>query len=702
MQPLVMRLSAGIVCLFTFLVPEAGAQAQPPAKPFDLIEWNGGQLIYGVDYYPEHWEESQWEKDAAMMKAAGINFVRLAEFAWVKMEPAEGQFDFAWLDRAIKVLNAQGIKVMLGTPTASPPAWLYARYPDVAATDQNGVRYRYGSRRNVCIHSPNYIAATQRIVTAMAEHYKNHAGVIGWQIDNELGDPLCYDSNCRAAFQRWCRAKFKTLSALNKAWGTIFWGHTYQSWSEIPLPWNTLSNTHNPSLALDHRRFNSAAMRDYLKLQVDLLRKIAPRQPITHNDMGMYDGLDYYQFNEPLDFVSWDNYPMFREDYSDYSGPGLGHDLMRGSKNNQNFMVMEQQGGLPGWNIFWGRQSAPGLYRAWAYQAIAHGADGICYFRWRTSRYGTEQYWQGVLDQDSYPNARYKIVSQTGNELGRLADLLKGSKRVSSVAMLVSPDSRWAFHIQPLVKDFHYNRQLGLYYAALVRAGLNVDVLFPQSDFSGYKVIVAPSLFIADPALVEKLRAFVKEGGTLVLSYRSGVKDENNVVTNQTLPGPFAEMAGIAIHDFDPQTNQEQEVVDLEGERHPAKVWFDVIDTTTAESLATYGKGYYEGKTAVSQNRYGNGSVVYVGTEFSSRSAYSKLVDYLASQIGLERGPRPPEGVEIAAREKAGRKILFLINYTEKPQSVYLDHEMQNALTGGTEPREVALPAFDLKVLTTP
>jgi beta-galactosidase len=365
-------------------------------------------------------------------------------------------------------------------------------------------------------------------------------------------------------------------------------------------------------------------------------------------------------------------------------------------------MIMEQQGGLPGWNVFWGRQAAPGLYRAWSYQSVAHGADGICYFRWRTSRYGTEQYWQGVLDQDSYPNARYQIVAQTGKELGKLTELLQGSKVVSSVALLVSPDSRWAFRIQPLVNNFDYNRQLGLYYAAFRRLGFNVDVLFPQSDFTSYKIIVAPSLFVVDKPLAEKLAAFVKNGGTLVLSYRSGVKDEHNVVTDQPLPGPLAELAGVAIHDFDPQTNQEQEVVDVEGERYPARVWFDVLDPTTAEVLATYSKGYYAGKAAATLNRFGQGSVVYLGTEFSSPAAYSKLANFLAGQNGMAVGPSLPDGVEMAVREKAGKKILFLLNYTEKTQAVALDQAYQNALTGESEARDVQIPAFDVKVLTTP
>jgi len=687
-----------LAAIFVLTRVLACAQTQAPSKPFDLIEWNNGKLVYGVDYYPEHWEENQWEKDAAMMQAAGINFVRLAEFAWVRIEPAEGRFDFAWLDRALRVLNTHGIKAMLGTPTASPPAWLYAKYPDIAATDENGVRYRYGSRRNYCLHSANFVAATQRIVTAMAQRYKNHAGVIGWQIDNELGGPECFDAASRAAFQRWCHKKHKTLEALNKAWGTIFWGHTYHSWSEIPLPWNTLGKTHNPSLALDHARFHHDSTCDYLKLQVEILRKLAPKQGITHNAMGMYDNVDYSRLFAPLDFVAWDNYPMFGEDYANYFGSGLAHDLMRGSKNNQNFMVMEQQGGLPGWSVFRGRQAAPGLYRAWAYQAAAHGADGVCYFRWRTSRYGTEQYWQGILDQDSYPNARYQIISQTGKEFAQLAALLQGSRVVSPVALLVSPDSRWGFRIQPLVKDFNYNRQLGLYYGAFRRAGMNVDVVFPQSDFSTYKIIVAPSLFVVDRRLVEKLTNFVKEGGTLILTYRSGVKDENNVVTNQTLPGPLAELAGIAIHDFDPQTNQEQEVVGRDGLRSRARVWFDILTPTTAQPLLTYEKGYYAGKVAMTGNQFGKGRVYYVGTELTPEAclAGARLE---ARGAGIPLGPELPEGVEYAARVKDGKEILFLINYTDKAQTVRLSDSYLNALTSTPEPTEVSIPAFDVKVL---
>jgi beta-galactosidase len=683
------------------VVPTAGAQERVASKPFDLIEWNDGKLPYGVDYYPEAWDESQWEKDTTMMQEAGINFVRLAEFAWVKMEPQEGHFNFDWLDRALKVLNAHGIKAVLGTPTASPPAWLYEKYPDIAAMDPNGNRYRYGSRRNYCLHNSAFIAATRRIVTAMAEHYKDHPGVIGWQIDNELGDPKCFDPISRAAFQKWCQHKYQTLDALNQAWGTIFWGHTCQAWSEIPLPWNTLFNAHNPSLALDFDRFQSDSTHEYLDFQAAILRATAPRQAITHNEMGMYSGVDYYDLNRSLDFVAWDNYPMTGKDYAQYTGPGLAHDLMRGSKNNQNYIMMEQEGGLPGWSEFRGRQAPPELYRVWAYQSVAHGADGVCYFRWRTSRYGTEQYWQGILDQDSYPNSRYKIVAQTGKELAKLTELLQGSKVVSSVAMLVSPDSRWAFEIQPLVEDFHYDRQLHDFYDAIRRAGVSVDVAFPQSDLSTYRVVVAPALFVVDQSLADKLTAFVTNGGTLILTFRSGVKDEHNVVTNRTLPGAFAGLAGVAIHEFDPQLNEEQEVVGP-GESHfPARVWSDILEPTTAKVVATYAKGHYAGKAAVTENRVGKGWVYYVGTESASPFFYDRLVASAAQKNALALNTKLPQGVEVAARQKAGTKILFLLNYTSSPQTVPLDQACHNALTGKTEPMDVQVPPYDVKVLTT-
>ncbi len=693
-----------------FLLPLAmaigtgAARAQPPRKPaapakrFDLIRWNHGQFIYGADYYPEAWPERQWEQDARRMQAAGINFVRLGEFAWVKMEPAEGRFDFAWLDRALQVLAAHGIRAVLGTPTAAPPAWLYAKYPDIAAVNREGIRYRFGSRRNYSLLNPHFLAATRAIVTAEAEHYKNNPAVLGFQIDNELGNPYCYDHYCRAAFQAWLRRKYHRLDALNRAWGTIFWGHTYTAWTEIPLPWNTLFGVVNPSLALDYDRFFSQTTRRYLDFQARILRRIAPAKAITTNEMGMFDAVDYSRLNTAIDFAAWDNYPMFDQRHSDYFGPALAHDLMRGSKAGRNFMVMEEEAGLPGWTTFWGRQAAPRLYRVWAYQAIAHGADGVCYFRWRTSRYGTEQYWQGILDQDSVLNQRYRVIARMGREVRRLTPLIEGTRVAARIALLVSPASRWAFHIQPLTKNFDYNRQLERYYAAFRRRRANVDVVFPQQDFSRYKVLVAPSLFAASAGLARKLTRFVAAGGVLVLTYRSGVKDAHNVFTRRTLPGRFARLAGIAIHDYDPQTTQKQTIL-MAGARYPAGVWFDILTPAGARVLATYGQNYYAGKPAATLNRFGRGAVIYVGTEPETDAFYDRLALLAAKQAGIGLGARLPAGVEEASRKKAGEKLLFLLNYTGRPQRVRITAAARNALTGGREGPQIELPAYGVRVL---
>jgi beta-galactosidase len=618
------------------------------------------------------------------------------------MEPQEGHFNFDWLDRSLKALNAHGIKAMLGTPTASPPAWLYAKYPDVAVMDPYGVRYRFGSRHNTCLHSPAFIAATRRIVTAMAEHYKDHPGVIGWQIDDdEVGDPPSFDPYSRAAFQNWCQNKYQTLDALNQAWGTVFWGETYEAWSEIPLPWNLVGNAPNPSLALDWDRFMNYSVHNYLDIQTSILREMAPRQAITHEVMGMYPNVDYYDLSRLFDFVSWENYPsMAEKDYAHYTQIGLAADLTRGAKDNLNFVVMEQQIGIPGWYEYFGRQAPPELYRVWVYQSVAHGADGICYFRWRSSRYGTEQYWQGVLDPDSYPNSRYQVVVRTGKELVQLTKLLHGSNVVSAVAMLVSPDSRWAFEIQPLVKDFQYNRQILDFYDAFRRAGVGVDAVFPQTDISSYRVVVAPALFVADQSLANKLTGFVTNGGTLILTFRTGVKDEHNVVTTRTLPGVFAELAGVAIHDFDPQLNEEQEVVGPDEQHFPTRVWSDILEPTTAKVVAYYGKGYYAGKAAVTENRVGKGSVYYVGTESVSPIFYDRLVASAAQKNALALNTKLPQGVELAVRQKADTKILFLLNYTSSAQTVPLGQAYRNALTGKAEPMDVQVPPYDVKVLT--
>src|SRR5215212_6049719 len=346
-------------------------------------------FTFGVDYYPEHWPEARWSVDAQLMAEAGFNTVRLAEFAWSRLEPQPGVFDFAWLVRAI-----------LGTPTASPPPWLMQAQPDLFRVDEQGRRLTFGNRREYCPSHPLYHDCTRAIVTVMAEHYAPHPHVVGWQIDNEFGD-RCYCPVCRDAFQHWLRRRYETLDALNGAWGTIFWSHVYTDWSQIPVPVAT-GGSPNPGLALDFARFASDTYVAYQQLQIDLLRSRTSGQFITHNLMGFgYDKINYYDLARELDLVTWDNYPRTQWSLAadvDPSGPALAAATMYGLKQ-QPFWVMEQQAGPGGWELV-SVMPRPGELRLWAYQQIAHGADGIIFFRWRTARHGAEQYWHGLLEHD--------------------------------------------------------------------------------------------------------------------------------------------------------------------------------------------------------------------------------------------------------------------------------------------------------------
>ena len=361
-------------------------------------------MYFGVDYYPEHWPEERWEKDAGMMKEANINVVRLAEFAWAKIEPDEGVYDFSWLDRAIAVLALAGIKTVLGIPTAAAPKWLMDKHPDMYPVDMHGLVKGFGTRRHYCANHSMYREYTRKITAKMVEHYKDNPNIVAWQTDNEFGDN-CYCDNCRDTFRTWLKKKHGTVEILNNEWGTVFWSQTYRSFDEVPVPGYSSSDgfsqtasgsalstpyNHNPGLLLDYRRFCSDSYVAYQDIQIGEIRKRS-RLPITHNYMGHYNELDYFKLGENLDFISWDNYPNNMWGRSDYKTTAMAHDLMRGIKNS-NFWVMEQQSGPCGWHSM-GDTPEPGQIRLWTYQAIAHGADAIVYFRWRACTFGIEQYW---------------------------------------------------------------------------------------------------------------------------------------------------------------------------------------------------------------------------------------------------------------------------------------------------------------------
>ncbi len=652
---------------------------------------------FGVDYYPEHWPKERWATDAKLMQAANVNTVRLAEFAWSFLEPRADHFEFGWLDEALAILHAHDIQAILGTPTASPPPWVMAMYPDAYRVMEDGLRKSYGNRREYCPSHPGYRERSRIITRAMAEHYVDHPAVIGWQTDNELSGH-CFCPNCQASFQTWVRKKYGCLDTVNAAWGTAFWSHVYTEWSQIPVPLQT-GGVPNPGLDLDYRRFMSDAHVDFQQEQVDILRQTCPNQFVTHNFMSFgFDQINYYDLAQPLDFVAWDNYlrtGWYLNQTVDAARSALGHDTMRGLKR-QNFWLMEQQSGSGGWQTV-GMTPRPGEMRLWTYQAIAHGADAMIYFRWRTARFGTEQYWHGVLDHHGQPRRRYQELQDIGGELSRVGEQLLEAESRAHVAMLLSYDSRFAFHVQPNHNDFKFAEHFISYYSALHRRNIGVDILPPTADLSRYRLVLAPALHVVCQSAALNLKRYVEDGGTLLTTARSGVKDEANAVVNMPLPGLLAEVCGVEVDEYDtlPADVNVPLALDLPGlatDLPPthARLWCDVLSANGAQVLARYQGEYYAGRPAVTLNHFGQGRAVYVGT-LGDAALHEVVVSWLVDSAAISPALVTPDGVEAVERWKDGARLLFLLNHADETQAVVLPRQMTELLTGKMTGRQVTL-----------
>jgi len=665
------------------------------------------KFYFGADYYPEHWPEERWSEDAWLMKEAGFNIVRLAEFAWARMEPCEGQFDFDWLDRAIGVLSTQGIQIVLGTPTASPPPWLMAKSPDLFLVEANGVRRTYGLRREYCPSHPLYRQHTERIVTAMAQRFKDNPSVIGWQIDNELGD-RCYCDTCRAEFQNWLRKKYQTLDNLNLRWGTIFWGHTYSDWSQIPVPLTTaLPNTpsHNPGLALDYRRFMSDTYCAYQKQQIDILRQHYPQHFITHNLMGFgYGQLNYFDLAANLDHVSWDIYPRHQWEMKaevDPARAALSGDSMRGLKK-QNYWVMEQQSGGGGWENL-AVTPKPGELRLWTYQSIAHGADAVVYFRWRSARYGTEQYWLGILDHHGIPGRRYTEVLRVGKELQKIANLIAGSQIKPQIAIMQSYDTRFAFQVQPNNPRFGYENYIQDIYRGFYNNNIPVDIISEDDPLLGYRVVIVPAMYILSDKTAVNLEKYASAGGIVVFTPRTGVKDDFNAVINMKLPGLVTSMCGIEIEEcismpVDRDNQVRFTLPELEG-CFPTHALADVIESKGAEVVAHHTQDFYSKKPAATIHLFKKGRVIYIGVMGES-AFYDAVARWISGLAGIESLLSTPAGIEVTERWQGEQRLLFVLNHREQSQNIQLDSTYTSLLDDQTLSGEVQIESFGVLILT--
>ncbi|MEM3716437.1 MAG: beta-galactosidase, partial [Candidatus Bathyarchaeia archaeon] len=602
-------------------------------------------------------------------------------------------------------LSRRGIKAIIGTPTAAPPPWIIKKHPDVLRVDHNGVRSPAGTRRNYCPNNPNYISHTKRIVERMALHFKDNPSVIGWQIDNEFGIDMCYCDNCVEAFRGWLKAKYGTLDNLNKSCGFIFWSQEYGDWSEIYPPKPPI-DMQNPSLCLDWHRFMSDSWIKYQQIQIDIIRRIAPHHIITHNFMGLYKELDYFQLAEPLDIVSFDYYPKWGSRV-DYAAAAMAHDVMRSLKKKP-YWIMELQSGAVKTHL--APIPKPGEIRLWTLQSIARGADGVLYFRWRSCRFGAEEYWHGILDHDGVPRRRFLEVKRVSEDLKKIEPHIEGTNVKPEVAFTLIYDNIWAWDLEVGYGGKNYyglgswDPSLDLY-RALYSRNIPVDFVDPsREDLSGYKVVFAPSLMLMNKVIEDRLRSYVKNGGILIATPRTGVKDWNNVITELTLPGGLSDVFGITIEEYTGLPDNGRVDLEISEQTFGAKTrgsgrnWAEMLSLNGAETLIYYGFGIYAGKPAATINKYGEGTAIYIGT-FPDEEIYSQLSDWLIRKAGIKPTLPPAEGLEAVERVGRGNRVIFALNHGEKATRFFLKEECQEILSDKILKGLVEIGGLDVKIL---
>ena len=651
---------------------------------------------FGVCYYPEQWPESYWEDDARRMQECGVNTVRLGEFGWALMEPREGHYDFSLFDRAIATLGRHGIKTIFGTPTAAPPKWLTHKYPEVLDVLATGQPVNDQSRRQYCYNSPVYRRFSREIVEALARHYRDNTNIIGWQIDNEMNNenPECYSESCRTAFRTWLRKKYGTLDELNARWGTVFWSQLYSDWAQVDLPFPTPAY-HNPGLMLDFKRFISDSATDYLNNQVKILRRYRPDDFLTHNSV--FKNINYHAFSRGLDLYAYDNYPTF-EDSPRYP-IGAMLTLVRGL--NGRFMIMEQLTG-PAGQTYLLRTPRPGETRLWAMQTVAHGADGLLHFRWRSARRGAEEYWYGVLDHDNVPRARFEDFKQEGQELQKIGPQIVGSKIVSEIAAIKDFESQWVFDDQFLTKEIDISAVYEALFQAASEQRYNIDFIGPDADLSNYKLVFAPQLALMDDKLARRLQRFVEQGGTLVMSAHSAIKDRDNAFTAETIPIGLTNLFGIELDSFQtyqPPSGTNNDVHFDDGSEVPVNVFAEVLHPTTARIISRWERDYLKGSPAATEQRFGKGKAIYYGSLFDLDATR-----YLIKRYAGETGLKPlladvPAQVEVTRRTNGRTDFYFLLNHGDSPATVNVGDGYIDVLTSQAVSTSLKLAPFDYRVL---
>lgn len=664
-------------------------------------------MLHGGDYNPEQWldQPEVLEEDIRLFRKAHINCVSLGIFSWAKLEPEEGVYDFGWLDEIIDRLYANGIYTVLATPSGARPQWLAQKYPEVLRVRPDGLRNFYGHRQNHCYTSPLYREKVTQIDTRLAEHYANHPAVILWHISNEFGGE-CHCELCQAAFREWVQKKYGTLDKLNHAWWANFWSHTYTDWSQVHSP-SPVGETSVHGLDLDWRRFVTHQTIDFMKTEIAAVKAVNPDIPVTTNMMTMYTyELNYFAFRDALDVISWDNYPEWHNPYMGNEEVAkdcaMTHDMMR-SLQKKPFLLMECTPNATNWQGV-SKLKKPGMHQLSIIEAVAHGADSGQYFQLRQSRGSCEKFHSAVISNTGTENTRtFREVTDIGAVLEQLSDRVYGSGTPAETAILFDTENKWA------LDKCQGPRNIGLDYFGNIRRnysyfwknGINVDIIDSTFDLSGYKLVIAPMLYLFRDGIQEKLRRFVRNGGTLVTTCFTGVVNDTDLsFLGEATEDKLSDVLGLWVEEVDSLYDCESNRTTWNGKSYSLKELCEICHPTTCETLAVYETDFYAGKPVLTKNQFGKGMAYHVSAS-ADTDFFHALYAKLAAACDLTYAIRTavPDGVSLTWRQSDTEKLIFVQNFGDSAAAVQLDQPYENVLSGETVSGSLNIEKYGFAVL---
>ena len=625
------------------------------------------RMLFGGDYNPNQYEEELWTEDIRILEKASINSATINVFSWSKIQPNENEYDFSYLDKVIKMLSENDYDIVLATSTASLPAWMYQKYPEVGRIDFEGRRHKFGQRHNACPNSPIYQKYSEKMASELAERYGNHKNIVCWHINNEYSGE-CFCPHCEKEFRVWLQKKYKTIEKLNKAWNMEFWGHLVYDWDEIVLP-NILSESINyedtafAGISLDYRRFMSDSLLKNFITEKQAIREIDKNTPITTNLMGTYKYLDSFKWAKEMDIVSWDHYPSFD---TPKSFSAMSHDLMRGLKDGQPFMLMEQTPSQQNWQPY-NSLKKPGEVRCLSYQAVAHGSDTVQFFQLRRSVGGCEKFHGAVISHVGHENTRvFNEVATIGKELKELSDTIIGARSDNKIGIVFDWDNYWALeYTSGPNRDLKYLSQIHQYYDVLYQENYTVDMIRIEADFGQYDLVIAPVLYMMKGFLKEKIETYIQNGGNFVSTFMSGIVNETDNVYLGGYPGPLRKAAGVWVEEIDALAPNQYNTLSLDNQDYQCNLLCDIIHLEGAESIANYTSNFYKDTPVITKNNFGKGTFWYVGSQIEE-TGLRKLIKKIASDIKVNPITKEKNTLEITKRVKENIPYYFIINWNEE------------------------------------